>query len=211
MAGEAAKGTMGIFIIFVLSRALHPMVIDYSKEDGKMLYSKNSPAIMSQLLSMLFVNFLAWQEEGMKGVKACWQIPKGASIFIVIGLWYAFGDFLEMLSMGAMTGGLYQLLLQSKLLITAVMMKQLKGTTQSDLQWNVLIAATLAISAFVMVDSGSSDGESGIPLMDAKLKGFSNMSMSAKLSLMSLSRVIASVGIAAVMEPSVQPSYEWSA
>ena len=31
MAGEAAKGTMGIFIIFVLSRALHPMVIDYSK------------------------------------------------------------------------------------------------------------------------------------------------------------------------------------
>ena len=35
--------------------------------------------------------------------------------------------------MGAMTGGLYQLLLQSKLLITAVMMKQLKGTTQSGL------------------------------------------------------------------------------
>ena len=34
-----------------------------------MLYSKNSPAIMSQLLSMVFVNFLAWQEEGMKGVK----------------------------------------------------------------------------------------------------------------------------------------------
>lgn len=48
-------------------------------------------------------------------------------------------------------------------------------------------------------------------LSDAKLKGFSNMSMSAKLSLMSLSRVIASVGIAAVMEPGVQPSYNPSA
>ena len=47
---------------------------------------------------------------------------------------YAFGDFLEMLSMGAMTGGVYQLLLQSKLLITAIMMKQLKGTTQSPLE-----------------------------------------------------------------------------
>lgn len=230
MAGEAAKGTMGIFIVFVLSRALHPMVIDYSKVDGKMLYSKNSPAIMSQLLSMVFVNFLAWQEEGMKGVKACWAIPQGASIFIVIGLWYAFGDFLEMLSMGAMKGGVYQLLLQSKLLITAVMMMQLKGTKQSDLQWSVLVAATLAISAFVMVDSGSSDGDSGIPLMgvamvlfkvgvscyaavlsDAKLKGFSSMSMSAKLSLMSLSRVIASVFIAAVMEPEIQPSYKVSA
>ena len=34
-----------------------------------------------------------------------------------------------------------------------------------DLQWNVLIAATLAISAFVMVDSGSSDSDGGIPLM----------------------------------------------
>ena len=45
-------------------------------------------------------------------------------------------------------------------------------------------------------------------LSDAKLKGFSNMSMSAKLSL---SRVIASVAIAAVMEPGVQPSYHVSA
>ena len=35
-----------------------------------------------------------------------------------------------------------------------------------ELQWNVLIAATLAISAFVMVDSGSSDsGDGGIPLV----------------------------------------------
>ena len=34
-----------------------------------------------------------------------------------------------------------------------------------ELQWNVLIAATLAISAFVMVDSGSGDDDSGIPLM----------------------------------------------
>ena len=34
--------------------------------------------------------------------------------------------------------------------------------------------------------------------------------MSAKLSLMSLSRVIASVAIAAVMEPDVQPSYKVS-
>lgn len=35
--------------------------------------------------------------------------------------------------------------------------------------------------------------------------------MSAKLSLMSLSRVIASVMIAAVMEPEVQPSYKLAA
>merc|ERR1719401_2455349 len=120
---------------------------------------------MSQLLSMIFVNLVALQEEGMKGVKACWAIPQGASVFIIIGLWYAFGDFLEMLSMGAMKGGVYQLLLQSKLLITAVMMMYLKGTHQSELQWHVLIAATLAISAFVIVDSGGSGDNAGIPLL----------------------------------------------
>ena len=48
-------------------------------------------------------------------------------------------------------------------------------------------------------------------LSDAKLKGFSSMSMSAKLSLMSMARVIASVAIAAVMEPEMQPSYKLSA
>ena len=36
---------------------------------------------------------------------------------------------------------------------------------RGDLQWSVLVAATLAISAFVMVDSGSSEGDAGIPLM----------------------------------------------
>ena len=48
-------------------------------------------------------------------------------------------------------------------------------------------------------------------LSDAKLKGFNNISMSAKLSLMSVSRVIASVGIAAVMEPNAQPSFRTDA
>mmetsp|Transcript_45450 Transcript_45450/g.102947 ORF Transcript_45450/g.102947 Transcript_45450/m.102947 type:complete len:331 (-) Transcript_45450:283-1275(-) len=228
MAG--GKGTFVIFIVFVLSRALHPMVIDYSKVDGKLAYSKNSPAIMSQLLSMLYSNLVALQEEGMEGVKACWSMPKGGSIFLIIGLWYAFGDFLEMLSLGAMKGGVYQLLLQSKLLITAVMMMYLKGTMQSELQWSVLVAATLAISAFVIVDSGGSEsgGDAGIPIMgvimvllkvgvscyaavlsDSKLKGFSSMSMSAKLSQMSLARVIASVVIATFMEKETMPSHDW--
>jgi solute carrier family 35 (UDP-sugar transporter), member A1/2/3 len=226
MAGQD-KGTMIIFLIFVLSRALHPMVIDYSKVNGEVLYSKNTPAIMSQIFSVMFSNFMAWQDDGIAGVKACWTVPKGSSIFLIIGLWYAFGDFLEMLSMGAMKGGVYQLLLQSKLLITAVMMMYMKGTIQSELQWSTLVAATLAISAFVMVDSGS---HAGIPIMgvlmvllkvavscyaavlsDAKLKGFSSMSMSAKLSLMACSRVIASILIAIFMEPQTQPSYKMDA
>jgi len=118
-----------------------------------------------------------------------------------------------------------------KLLITAVMMMYFKGTMQSELQWSVLVAATLAISAFVIVDSGSSEGGGGggIPVMgvimvlfkvgvscyaavlsDSKLKGFSSMSMSAKLSQMSLARVIASIVIATFMEPKTMPSYDFA-
>lgn len=213
MAGQA-KGAALIFIVFVLSRAIHPMVIDLSKVDGKVLYSKNAPAMLSQLGSMLFVNSVAYYENGMAGVKECWQV-KGFATFGLIGFWYAFGDLLEMLSMGAMSGGVYQVLLQSKLLITALMMKQMKGTGQSELQWYVLLAVTLAVSAFVIVDAGGDDG-GALPLMgvlfvlakvavscyaavlsDTQLKGMQEMSTSAKLSQMSLARVICSIILSA--------------
>lgn len=209
MAGPA-KGAALIFIVFVLSRAIHPMVIDLSKVDGKVLYSKNAPAMLSQLGSMVFVNSVAFYENGMTGVKECWQV-NGFATFGLIGFWYAFGDLLEMLSMGAMGGGVYQVLLQSKLLITALMMKQIKGADQNELQWYVLFAVTLAVSAFVIVDAGG-DGAGALPIVgvlfvlakvavscyaavlsDTKLKGFTSLSTSAKLSQMSLARVICSI------------------
>lgn len=222
---NAAMSPGLIFVVFVFSRALHPMIIDWSKHDGALDYSKNSPAVMSQVLSLVFVNCVAFKDEGMEGVRKCWKF-QGASIFLIIGLWYAFGDFLEMCSMGSMKGGLYQLLLQSKLLITAIMLRYFKGTEQTELQWQVLVALTLSISAFVMVDSdSSSDGNHELPMMgivmvlfkvavscyaavlsDTKLKSFSDMSMSAKLSQMSLARVIASLVIATAMEPGIEPS-----
>merc|ERR1711865_1130377 len=104
-----------------------------------------------------------------------------------------------MLSMGAMKGGIYQLLLQSKLSITAVMMMVLKGKGQSELQWYVLVAATLAISAFVMVDSGSDDGGAGIPMMGCLMVLFK--------VIVSCYAAVLSVLIAANMEPQTQPSY----
>merc|ERR1712008_659341 len=84
---------------------------------------------------------------------------------------------------------------------------------------------------FVIVDSGDSEagGGGGIPVMgvimvllkvavscyaavlsDSKLKGFSSMSMSAKLSQMSVARVIASIVIATFMEPKTMPSYDYA-
>jgi len=171
---------------------------------------------------VLFVTLVALCSDGIGGVMECWQF-KGLGTFGVIGLWYAFGDFLEMLSMGAMGGGVYQVLLQSKLIITAVMMRQMKGQNQSELQWYVLVACTLAVSAFVMADAGG-DGGGALPVMgvvfvlakvavscyaavlcDQKLKGFGSMSMSAKLSQMSLARVVASIFLQVVMERSSEP------
>lgn len=219
-AGGKAAGL--IFVVFVLSRALHPMIIDFSKVDGKVQYSKNAPAMFSQLLSMVFVNMVAFAENGFNGVAECWR-PKGLMTFGVIGLWYALGDLLEMMSMGAMGGGVYQVLLQSKLLITALMMIKLKGTMQSEMQWYALVAVTLAVSAFVIVDSGGDSG-GALPLMgvafvlakvavscyaavlsDTKLKGFADMSTSAKLSQMSLARVICSIALMVGTEKSGKP------
>ena len=66
------------------------------------------------------------------------------------------GDYLEMASMGSLGGAAYQILLQSKLVITALMcpgsfsfgsealrMWGIKGTKQTALQWNILILAAL--------------------------------------------------------------------
>lgn len=146
-------------------------------------------------------------------------------IFGIIGLWYAAGDFLEMLSMGGLSCGVYQVLLQSKLMITAVMMKQMKGTNQSEIQWYVLTAVTFAVSAFVIVDAGG-DACSAFPMMavmfvlakvtvscyaavlsDSKLKGFSEMSTSAKLSQMSFARIIASILLQLLAEHSTEPYF----
>lgn len=225
MAGASqGKGASLIFVVFVLSRAIHPMIIDVSKVGGKVLYSKNAPAMVSQLGSLLFVNMVALYDDGFQGVKECWQM-KGMGTFGLIGFWYAAGDMLEMLSMGAMGGGVYQVLLQSKLLITALMMKQMKGTNQSELQWYVLIAVTLAVSSFVIVDAGGDSG-GALPLLgvgfvlakvmvscyaavlsDSKLKGFAELSTSAKLSQMSLARVFCSLALQAATERSPEPYF----
>jgi len=116
-------------------------------------------------------------------------------------------------------------MLQSKLLITALMLQQIKGTGQSEMQWYVLLAVTLAVSAFVIVDAGGDDGGS-FPLMgalfvlakvaascyaavlsDAKLKGMTEMSMSAKLSQMSIARVLCSVALMVGTERSPPGGY----
>merc|ERR1712190_488033 len=82
-----------------------------------------------------------------------------------IGFVYALGDYLEMASMGSLAGAAYQVLLQSKLVITALMMWGIKGTKQSSLQWNILILVMLSMCVYMIGGSSDSGSEGGIPIM----------------------------------------------
>eukprot|EP00434_Breviolum_minutum_P005951 symbB.v1.2.005248.t2/scaffold304.1/size234131/7 len=76
---------------------------------------------------------------------------------------YALGDYLEMASMGSLGGAAYQILLQSKLVITALMMWGIKGTKQTALQWNILILVMFSMCVY-MLGGKSDSGGGGIPI-----------------------------------------------
>lgn len=144
------------FACFVAVRSFHPIIIDISKTDGKLAYGKATPCVVNSAVDIVIGNLLALLIGGMKGLKQCWE-PGSLKVFGAIAVAYAFGDFLEMQSMSVMGGAAYQILLQSKLLITALIIWVIKGQRQSGLQWNILVTIALAMSAFVLVGEGSSD------------------------------------------------------
>jgi len=151
---------LGLFTFFIATRAIHPLVIESSKEGGSMLYAKNSVVVASNFGRLVLMNLVAFSQGGWQGVQLCWQ-PRYLYVFGIIGAVYAFGDWLEMLSMAKLSGGVYQILLQTKLLITALMLWYMKGTKQTPLQGHVLCAMFLAMSAFVIQDSGDANEASG--------------------------------------------------
>jgi len=210
---RAAALKLALFAFFVVTRALHPLLIDASKVDGKILYAKNTPVVMNKCMTVLLMNTLAFCYGGLDGLRLCWQ-PRCLAVFGLIGAVYALGDFLEMQSMSKLSGGVYQVLLQTKLLITALMCWWLKGSRQSSLQWHVLFAMFLAMSAFVLVDMGSEGGGGvgALPLFgvvcvmlkvavscycavlsEKYLKAFSDMPLFAKISGLSTTWALASL------------------
>mmetsp|Transcript_77024 Transcript_77024/g.215203 ORF Transcript_77024/g.215203 Transcript_77024/m.215203 type:complete len:480 (-) Transcript_77024:762-2201(-) len=220
---RASMMKLGLFAFFIATRALHPLLIDASKEGGKILYAKNSPVFLNKLLTIVLMNLAAFMGDGVAGVRECWQ-PKCLAVFGMIGVVYALGDTLEMLSMSSLSGGVYQTLLQTKLLITALLVWWLKGTRQTALQWHVLIALFVSTSAFVLVDMSSSDGggsASSVPmgavlctllkvaascycavLSEKYLKQYKDMSLPAKISCLSTTWMLASL-LTCMVDPKV--------
>jgi hypothetical protein len=168
-AGSAPGGLQkaGLFCFFVLTRAIHPTIIDASKtvdeETGKRgLAYGNMTVVLGECFFTLIAGFLMSAAAGQ--TKLLYD-AKALKVFCGIGFMYGLGDYLEMASMGSLGGAAYQVLLQSKLVITALMVWGLKGQGQAPLQWNILVLIMLSMCCYMMGGSSDSGSEGGIPIM----------------------------------------------
>lgn len=87
---------------------------------------------MECVFSFFFGQALALQSGGFSQWKQIWT-PRPFAIFSMIGFIYAIGDFLELKSLASVSGPTYMVLSQSKLILTACMLKVVKGTRRVGL------------------------------------------------------------------------------
>lgn len=151
---RSRKKVLAIWVLFIASRAVHPMLIDLSKgPDGLLPYSKLSPVIVKAFLIVVVCHLAALRDNDgwQAGLRKCYD-PKSLSILAPLGAIYSVGDCLEMKAMSSMDGAAYQLLSQSKLVVTALLMWAAKGHSggQSPVQWSVLVTMSLGMSMFML-------------------------------------------------------------
>jgi hypothetical protein len=167
-SGAGGGAAIGLFIFFVATRAIHPTIIDASKvflpEENKKGFAYGTMTVVMGecLITICVASLLAVAMGGMKEFMSIWD-PKPMKVFSMIGIVYATGDYLEMASMGSLSGAAYQILLQSKLLITALMMWAIKGQGQTILQWNILLLIMLSMCVY-MIGGSEDSGEGDTPL-----------------------------------------------
>jgi len=169
-SGPSANTQVALFAIFVLTRAIHPTIIDASKSvdefTGKksFAYGEMTVVFAETVVSLVAAQLMALGLGGKQAWKDIWR-PAPMMVFSCIGVGFAIGDFLEMASMGSLGGAAYQVLLQSKLLITALMMWGIKGTKQSSLQWNILLLVMFSMCVYMIGSSGGGSDSGSIPIM----------------------------------------------
>jgi len=170
-AGAGGSAKAGLFCFFVLTRAIHPTFIDGSKvldeDTGKkgFAYGQMTVVLGECIFTLIAGQLLAVGQGGMADWKKIWE-PKALKVFSGIGFMYALGDYLEMASMGSLGGAAYQVLLQSKLVITALMLWAIKGEKQTSLQWNILLLVMISMCVYMIGGSKDDGGDSGgIPIM----------------------------------------------
>lgn len=90
-------------------------------------------------------------------------MPAPMLIFGLNGVILAIGDWLEMESLSKMHGAPYQILTQSKIVFTALLMMPFKGVYQTRMQWTLLIALMFAMSTYITAHTSDSGTSSYIP------------------------------------------------
>lgn len=220
-----AGQTAFAFAVFIAVRSFHPIIIDISKTDGKLPYGKATPCVINSAVDIVIGNSLAFLLGGMPGLKQCWD-PTPLKVFSSIAVVYAFGDFLEMQSMSVMGGAAYQILLQSKLLVTALIMWFLRGQRQTTLQWNVLVTIALGMSAFVLADDSSEGSFKPIGLLfvvakvffsclcavlaEKHLKAFSDMPIYAQVAQLKFAWLWTSLVLTLLFDRNVREDGFWN-
>lgn len=167
-----------LFVFFVFIRAIHPTVIDASKsvDSSGRKYFAYGPQTAN--LAEVFMSMMVAQLVSVKTGEwhKIWK-PKPLKIFIVIGFLFGLGDYLEMRSLVSLGGGAYQILLQSRLLITALMLWAISGQRQTLFQWNLLALVVCSMSVYMCLDLAAD--ESGL---SRKLLGTLNVVLKVTVS-----------------------------
>merc|ERR1719382_1374538 len=96
--GPSAGAQVGLFAFFVLTRALHPTIIDASKsvdpETGKkyFAYGEMTVVLGETLVTLVLGQLMALANGGMAEWSAIWK-PAPMKVFSFIGFVYALGDY----------------------------------------------------------------------------------------------------------------------
>lgn len=149
---------MFVFLTVVMHRAVHPVVIDasktFDKESGQkiFLYHTSSTILLSSSLLAAVSLAVCLTSGGKAQFKSIWKV-KPMILFCFSGTVLAVGNYLEMKSLSKLHGAAYQILTQSKIVVTAVGVMCLKGVYQTRLQWILLFILMLAMSAYMTVMS----------------------------------------------------------
>lgn len=155
-AGPSATLQFGLFAFFTLSRTLHPMIIDTTKHvdpiTGKkgFLYEAVSVPFAGCIVTMVVGQLLCLYFGGVAQWREIWR-PRPMAVFSTLGVLYAIGDYLELKSMSSLSGPVFQVVSQMKLIITAAMLWAIKGQKQSAFQWILLTLLMLSLCCYMIM------------------------------------------------------------
>lgn len=149
--------SVGIFLFVVVQRASVPWFLQWAKVDGAYPFSSNSIVVSVAFLEIILgVSIACWGRGLYQGLVET-LCPRELRKWFWLGLPQAVGDMLELYANKYLDASTYQLLLQSKLLVTAVLMATVtqRGLRQSPLEWLNLVALSLALLTYSILSNGS--------------------------------------------------------